>query len=273
MKTTFLLFLLAFSTISFAQEAVATQYQKAETLLEEGNFSDAYQIYKKIEPECKESDSLYPYILWFYTVTATQLEKQEFAKEKWQSVLDYALETLTILEKGENHFDDGYSARKYWMYKDIIVSYFGLGQLDNAKKYQEKLYAAYKDKKLPEGIDQYYNFEFFKWKGNNVWGYEFYPELGDPETKGSFSKIVYYVYSTNVDGTDKDQLYRLHVLKFHKFDNEVDFDYVLTKRLETATGEKSGTLYAYTYSKDFDYKVVMADIREVLNGNYEGRKK
>lgn len=67
-----------------------------------------------------------------------------------------------------------------------------------------------------------------------TFGVEWYLELGDPETEGSFSKIVYYVYSTNPDGTDKGQLYRLHVLKFHKSDDSVKFDYVLTKRLETA---------------------------------------
>jgi hypothetical protein len=160
-------------------------------------------------------------------------------------------------------------ARKYWMYKNIVVSLFGLRQIDNARKYQGLLYKAYQEKKLPEGIDGYYNFEYFKWKGKNVWGYEYYPELGDPETKGSFSKIVYFVYSTNSDGTDKEQLYRLHVLKFHKIDDSVGFDYVLTKRLETATNEPSGTLYAYTYSKEIDYEKLHRDIRAVLDGKYE----
>jgi hypothetical protein len=81
--------------------------------------------------------------------------------------------------------------------------------------------------------------------------------------------VVYYVYSTNPDGTDKEQLYRLHVLMFHKLDENTPFDYVLTKRLETATNEKSGTLYAYTYKENIDFKKLEADIREVLKGNYQ----
>ena len=35
------------------------------------------------------------------------------------------------------------------------------------------------------------------------------------------------------------------------------------------TNEVSGTLYAYTYTKDIDFKKLEADIREVLKGNYQ----
>jgi hypothetical protein len=48
---------------------------------------------------------------------------------------------------------------------------------------------------------------------------------------------------------------------------------VLTKRLETATNEVSGTLYAYTYAKEIDMKKLIYDIREVLKGNYEIKAK
>lgn len=61
-------------------------------------------------------------------------------------------------------------------------------------------------------IDHHFNFEFFRHNGNNVWGYEYYPSRGDPETGGSFSKVVYFVYSSNEDGTDKEQLFLLHLL-------------------------------------------------------------
>ena len=60
---------------------------------------------------------------------------------------------------------------------------------------------------------------------------------------------------------------------FHKIDESTKFDYVLTKRLETATNEVSGTLYAYTYDKKIDYVKLGADIKEVLKGNYEPGKK
>ncbi len=127
--------------------------------------------------------------------------------------------------------------------KNLVISSFGLGKPDQAKKYQDLLYKAYKDKKLPEGMDQYYNFTYFKWQDKNVWGYEWYPEPGDPDAQGGYSKIIYYVYSTNADGTDKEQLYRLHVVRAHNNDNALKLNYVLSKRLENAQNEVSWHLY------------------------------
>ena len=269
MKKQITILLLTISTVTFGQTEIMKRYRTADSLLQVENFSGAYTILKEIEPKCDNKDTLYSYILWYYVGATSELEKQNRTNEKFTKSLQYGLEALTLIDKGKSYFDEEFASRNFWMHKNLIVSYFGLGQLDKAQKHKDILYKAYKEKKLPEGLNEYFNFTFLKWKDKNVWGYELYPELGDPETKGSFSKIVYYVYSTNPDGSDKDQLYRLHVLKFHKFDNSVKFDYVLTKRLETATNEVSGTLYAYTYDKKIDYVKLQADIKEVLNGNYE----
>lgn len=269
MKQTLTIILLTISTFAFSQTNILTKYHKADSLLQADNYLEAYTILKEIEPQCDKKDTIYNYILWYYVGATSELENQNRTAEKFDRSLQYGLEALKLIEKGKSYFDEKFASREYWMHKNLIVSYFGLGQFDQSEKHKKTLYKAYKDKKLPEGIDQYFNFTFFKWEDKNVWGYEWYPELGDPETEGSFSKIVYYVYSTNSDGSDKDQLYRLHVLKFHKFDNSVKFDYVLTKRLETATNEVSGTLYAYTYDKKINYVKLQSDIREVLKGNYE----
>jgi len=269
MKKQLTILLLTISTITMGQTEISKKYQTADSLLQSENFLEAYNLFKEIEPMCDKNDTLYKHILWHYVGAISVLEKQNRMSEKFAQSLQYGLEALKLIENGKVYFDEKFASREFWMHKNIVVSYFGLGQLDKAQKHKDILYKAYKDKKLPKGIDNYFNFSFFKWEDKNVWGYEWYPELGDPETQGSFSKIVYYVYSTNPDGSDKDQLYRLHVLKFHKFDNSVEFDYVLTKRLETATNEVSGTLYAYTYDKKIDYAKLQADIIEVLKGNYQ----
>jgi hypothetical protein len=269
MKQTLTIILLTVTTLAFSQSDILSKYHKADSLLQVDKYLEAYTILKEIEPQCDKKDTLYNYILWYYVGATSELENQNRTAEEFDKSLQYGLEALKLIEKGKSYFDEKFASREYWMHKNLIVSYFGLGQYDQAETHKKILYKAYKEKELPDGIDQYFNFSFFKWEDKNVWGYEWYPELGDPETEGSFSKIVYYVYSTNSDGSDKDQLYRLHVLKFHKFDNSVKFDYVLTKRLETATNEVSGTLYAYTYDKKIDYIKLQADIREVLKGNYE----
>ncbi len=269
MKITSFLILLIVTTFSYGQTQILEKYKLADSLFQANNISAAYKIFKEIEPKCDTKDTLYNYILWYYVGAATQLEKGFRDKEKFDSSLHYGLEALKLIEKGKAYFDDNFALREYFMTKNIIVSCFGLGQLENANKYKDFLYAAYKEKKLPKGMDEYYNFSFFKWDNKNVWGYEWFEELPDNRFERSFSKVVYYVYSTNPDGTDKDQLYRLHVLMFHKIDPSIKFDYVLTKRLETAKNEVSGTLYAYTYDKNIDFKKLQADIKEVLKGNYQ----
>lgn len=268
MKQLLLILLLAIAATSYGQTPLVKKYRTADSLLHLSKLTEAWHILKEIEPVCDQKDTLYRYILWSYTGVTSRLEMHYRLKERFDSSLYYGQEALRLIDKSAPYYDSTFGDRRYWMYKNLIVSSFGLGKHEQAQKYQDLLYKAYKGKKLPEGIDQYYNFTFFTWQGKNVWGYEWFPELGDPETKGSFSKIVYYVYSTNPDGSDKDQLYRLHVLKFHKTDNSTKFDYVLTKRLEKASNEVSGTFYAYIYNKKIDYAKLQADIKEVLKENY-----
>ena len=145
------------------------------------------------------------------------LEESYRKKENWEKSVPYCLEFLSVIEKANDILSDEYLSRKYWMLKNTVVAYFGLKEYKNAEKYQKKLYTAYKSKELPDGIDAYYNFEKFIFNDLNIWGYEWYPELGDPETKRSFSKHTYYVYSTDKNGNDKDQLYTLQTVKIHKF--------------------------------------------------------
>lgn len=269
MKIQLTILLLTLSTVTFGQTEILKKYQTADSLMQKNDIKTAYKIFEDIEPRCNSTDTIYNYILWYYTSAATQIEKGFRDNQQFDSSLFYGLETLKLIEKGKPLFDEKFASRTYFMTKNIVVSYFGLGQLENAKIYKDKLYQAYDEKKLPKGLDEYFNFTFFKWEDKNVWGYEWFEELPEDRFSKSFSKIVYYVYSTNPDGTDKDQLYRLHVLMFHNIDPSNKIDYVLTKRLDTAKDEVSGTFYSYTYTKDIDYQKLQADIKEVLKGNYE----
>jgi hypothetical protein len=265
MNKNFTILLLLVSITVFGQTGMMKNYQLAYSLMQKDSFAAAYRIYKTIEPLCDTKDTLYRYILWYYTSSVTQLEKNFREHQQFDSSLFYGLEALKLIEKGKPIFDKKFEVREFWMTKNIVVSYFGLEQYENAEKYKAILYKAYKEKKLPEGIDEYFNFSFFKWGDKNVWGYEWFEELPENRLNTSFTKIVYYIYSTNPDGTDKDQLFRLHVLMFHKINNSIKFDYVLTKIYGTPKREHSETLYDYTYTKDINYKKLQADIKDVLN--------
>ncbi len=269
MKYTITLLIITLSSKIFTQNVILDQYLKADKYYQEENYSEAYTIFKEIEPKCDKEDTLYNYILWYFVNTTSELERQNRMNEKFENALQFAGEALSLIEKGKPYFDENFASREFWMEKNIVVSYFGLGDLENAQKHKDILYQAYKENTLPDGLDEYFNFTYFKWEDKNVWGYEWFEELPEDRFSKSFSKIVYYVYSTKKDGSDKDQLYRLEVLMFHSMDKTLKIDYVLTKRLETAKNEVSGTLYAYTYTEDIDYVKLQADIKEVLKGNYE----
>ncbi len=250
---------------AFSQTNLLSEFQKANILLQTNNIDSAYVKFKDLEKTLPKNDTLYLHSLWYYTMTVSELERDNRLKEKFDKSLSFGLEALEAIEKGINYFDDEFAKRKYFMIKNIIVSHFGLGKFEEGKKWKEKLYLAKSKNELPEGLDEYFNFDYFTYNNKNIWGYEWFAALPKDRFSSSFSKVVYYIFSTDENGADKDQLYRFQVLMFHG--SNMKFDYVLTKRLETAQNEFSGTLYAYTYNENIDYPQLQLDIKEILKGN------
>jgi len=264
MRKILILFLLL-PCFTSGQVNISDKYKELRGVLESDTDVEKLYLQLKELESISSNDSIYPYILSECITTASALESNARMIQEWNKAVEYGLDILDYTQKGKLIFNPEFAAMEAWNMKNLIVSYFGLDKLEEAKRYRDQLYVGYKNKTLPDGIDEYFNFDFFKWKDRNIWGYEWYPQLGDPETEGSFTKIVYYVYSTHDDGSDKDQLYRLHVLKFHKSGNSVPFDYVLTMRTENPDSKiKGATLYDYTYTKDIDYLKLRSDVKEVL---------
>lgn len=261
--------LLTISVASFSQNNLTDEYLKADSFLNANSTYEAYKIYKEIQPKVEKTDTLYNYVVWYYIDAISQLENESVMKEDYSNSLKYGLEALKLIQNNKEFFDPKFAEREQWMIKNIIVSYFGLGQFDEAKKYKDLLYKGYKEKTLPNGIDRYFNFDFFKLADKNIWGYEWYPELPDDRLSSSFTKVVYYVYSTNSDGSDNQQLYRFHVLMFHQDSKDAKFDYILERQQEIDDATVSGSYYSYTYNKDIDYKKLRQDIKEIVNSNIQ----
>lgn len=265
MKKIILILLFSVSAVTIGQMNNTMTFQMAEQLYEKGEYKVVYHLLEDVKDDVDEEDPFYKNVVMLMASSLFKLEQESRLKGEYDEALDYAFESLDIIKEGIELEIENFEAREYWMHKNIVNSYFGQGEINDANDYKEVLYEAYEEGKLPEGLDRCFNFSYFKWDDKNIWGYEYYPELGDSETEGSFSKIVYFIYSTNSDGTDNEQLFRLHVLKFHKLGNsDIDFDYVLTLRASSETNESSRTLYSYTYKKDFDYEKLQKDIKEVL---------
>lgn len=269
MKNGLIIIALLCANLALGQNDVVGRFNRADSLMRAEVYGDAYQILKKIERECPKEDTLYDYILWNYISATSALEYQDRMKENFEPSLSYGLEALDLIRLGTNRFGEEFGSREFWMRKNIIISYFGLGQFENAKPHRDFLYTAYKENRLPKGIEGYFNFDYFKLKDRNVWGYEWYPELPEDRFASSFTKIVYYVYSTNPDGTDREQLFRFHVLMFHQLEKNPSFDYILERQIETDKSIISGSYYKYTYKVDMDYKKLRSDIIAIVSGDIE----
>jgi len=269
MKHLFTLILLFISTNVFCQDEILTQYKKAESELKSGNTIESYKIIKDLYPKIKLQDTLYNYNLWYYVGAVTELENERRMKEDFSKSLEYGLEALKLIQDGKKVFDTTFAKKEPWMIKNIIVSNFGLGKLDQTNQYKKLLYDFYKQKTLPEGINEYFNFDFFTLDNKNIWGYEWYPELPEDRFSSSFTKVVYYVYSQNPDGSDKDQLYRFHVLMFHQDSKNTKFDYILEKQQEINNQNVSGSYYSYVYKKDIDYLKLKQDVKNIILNKIE----
>jgi len=265
MKKIYCFILLLTPVIGFSQNHLLDEYSKAENFLQLNQIDSAYVKFKNVENRLIKNDTLYEYALWYRTITATHLEKINRLNERFDKSLEFGLDALDGIEKGKEFFDNEFAKREYFMMKNIIVSQYGLSNFEEGKKMKAKMYEAKKNKLLPDGLDEYFNYDFFKLENKNIWGYEWFAELPENRYSSSFTKVIYYVYSTNPDGSDKDQLYRLHVLMFHG--DGKNFDYVMTKRLETATEDIAGTLYDYTYKEDIDFEKLKNDVIQIIKGN------
>ncbi len=267
MKKLLCIFVLITGIHGFVTSQVANdKLQQAGDYLNKEDYNNALQLFRELREQTSKTDSLYPDIAYGLSASLFYVLLDVKAKDDWSRSVELLTEFINSLEEDKDYLNPKLQEQVYWSYKDLVVAYFGLNQLDKAKMYQEKLYAAYKAKKLPEGLDAYYNFEKFVFNNQNVWGYEWFAELGDKGTEGSFAKHIYYIYSRDSLGNDVDQLYTLQTLKIHKFKNE-GADFVLTKLIYGDEQDIRESIWTYTFYNPVDYVKLHDAILEYLKGN------
>jgi hypothetical protein len=253
MRTT-IVSLLLFALLPFANaQTAADKYNQANTLADDGQIEKAYLIVDSLLKVVDQKDTLYSYVLFSAGAMTAKMAMEFTTSQKWKEGINYGNAFLSLYNDNKEFFDTQLEGRLYWVYKNLLVSSRALKLTAAFDKYRKLLYDAYKKGGvLPDPLDQYFNFEFFTWNGLNVWGYEWYPEIGDPETKGSYSKHVYYIYSTKANGDDDKQLFTLQTVKVHKIDDKQD-DYVLTFRRYSENGDYSKTHWKATFKDPVDY--------------------
>jgi hypothetical protein len=263
-----LILLILFNCQLFAQNDLDQDLKKAKKYYKNGSYGNSVKILRQVLWVAEKSDTM------FYTEVVNglcyslyhNLHEMVLLETQWDSVISLSKEYLKIIKEDSIFANPELQSKKYWIYKNLIVAHHGIGDTLVSEKYRKLLYEAKKQDILPEGLANYFNFEKIVYKDLNIWGYEWFAELGDKETEGSFSKHVYYIYSRDSKGKDKEQLYTLETVKIHKFSGS-EPDFVLTKRIYSKDSEKSQTLWTYTFRNPIKYSELHQVILEFLNNN------
>ena len=256
MKKVFLL-LLTLATmiptcVTYAQSDPHERH--VDSLCQLGLFDEAYRYAKqRWQGLPADKSQAYRNATFDYYRTAYMLEMVYRYQEKFKEALTLNEEMLALMKPETDYF----------AIRNKVVCYSGMGNYSEAAKNRATLYKAHKKQQLPCEYElcNYFNFDYFKIDTLNIWGYEWYDELPKNRFSTSFTKVVYYVYSTNPDGSDKDLLYRLHLIMFH---GDAPFDYIMDKRISTEKGEIQGSMYHYTYNEKIDYEKLHNDVKEIV---------
>lgn len=260
MKKIFILLLITITLIPIGDAFAQSNPDKRhiDSLCQAGRYEEAYQYAKQRRQSLSPDKSqAYKNATADYYGTVYLLEMIYRYQEKFEEALTLNEEMLALMKPKTDYF----------AIRNKIVCYSGLGNYEKAAENRALLYKAYKKKKLPCEYElcNYYNFDFFKMDTLNIWGYEWYDELPKNRFSTNFTKVVYYIYSTNPDGSDKYQLYRLHLLMFHGTD--MPFDYIMTRYIPTENGEMRNSMYDYTYKENIDYEKLHNDVIEIVKGS------
>lgn len=263
-----LIFCFALICVSSRAQTNTELLTQAEDYLDNKSFGNAIAIYEKLLPKISQRDSLYQNFVGGYAA-ALYLNGHELVfDDKYEALLDNSEKYLKFFAKHSDMLPEEVHSLKYVAYKNIVVAAYGLGKEKLFEEYKRKLYEGYKMEELPKSLNGYFNFHKTVYDGKNIWGYEWFEELPEDRNSRSFTKQVYYVYSRDENGRDKDQLFTLHTIMFHKLsDDDKTADYILTKKTYTEDKEISETLTAY-YFDPVDYKKLYEDVKEVIDGNY-----
>ena len=259
MKKIFILLMITVTLIPvggvFAQSAPFERH--IDSLRRAGLYEEAYQYAKqRWQSLSPDKSQAYKDATADYYATTFLFEMICRYQEKFEEALKLNDEMMALMKPKTDYF----------AIRNKIVCYSGLGNYVKAAENRALLYKAHKKKQLPCEYElcHYFNFDFFKVDTLNIWGYEWYDKLPKNRFSTSFTKVVYYVYSTHPDGSDKAQLYRLHLIMFHGTD--MPFDYIMEKHVSTGNGEMRSSMYAYTYKENINYEKLHNDVMEIVKG-------
>lgn len=136
----------------------------------------------------------------------------------------------------------------YYAMQSLIQAFIHEKRLSDANKYRRMLKRAYLRRQLPEDLKYYYIIDWFKWRDKVFVTKEAYPDAGEPETEGSFSKLVLFVYNSR----DEEECC-FEAVKIHQIEPS-ESKYVMTKRIyKNNRLAHSQSYWSFTFPISIDY--------------------
>ena len=246
----------------------ATRFEQAGKHFAKGELKAALAIVKQLDESDELDGELKKDVRWARLGALSALAKQALNKTQWATAREYTKQSIEILEKSDQDFDGPFlqqlNDRKCFAWKNMVVACYGINELEEAQRYKENLYQAHQQKELPQGLDQYFNFEFFRIEKLNVWGYEYF-QIESKQDQEETPQYVYHIFSANDDGTDNKPLCLLVLVEIPKVNVDDKTVYAISKRWKVEGQQQSETLYDYRYADPVDLEKLRADVRKLVN--------
>ncbi len=237
------------------------------TLMMNHHYDEAIKKLEENQKSIPKNSPEYDKMCSIYSISYYHKSFDFGFENQWVDALKYAEMSYSWYNKIKDKeiFDESYF---YEIVNRIILSYHKTGQFNKAGKYKKILKKAYKKDLLPESLEFGCLIDQFDYEDKKVLAYENYPELGDKETEGSFTKVLYLIYEKDLEKDEYVNAFRIHILKFHKFgDRSIKFDYIMHLRVRNID-----SMQMYFYKKKLDYAAIHNDVLKVINSYYHPEK-
>lgn len=249
--------------------------QKAEVnYFDLQDFNRALLIYQQIEESIRPDHKAYEYVIDKVASSLYFIQKAAAQSGNKQKAIDSAEEFVAYIEKRESQLHDKITLHKYYMLRNLVVAYFEQNKLERAEECQTKLYQGYLQGKLPNGLQQSYNFDRFESKGMVIMAFE---SFETPESAGQNKPFVKHSYKVYPEGRilpSDEPLFTLETSRIlNSQENGLDRTYVLSKHV-TGTDRATDTPYwRYTFSEDVEYSELRDAVLAVISKDEKGKRK
>ncbi len=138
------------------------------------------------------------------------------------TALYYSITFLDFLENNSRHLKPKTLNKKYWSFRNLICASNALKKFKLAEIYEDSLFTAFENQKLPKGLDKHFCFEIIELDSTRAYGYKTY-------AKGRLDSIPYFyeIFKLDKNGEENYKMYSLNFLIKNKAGRNFSPKYIM----------------------------------------------